>query len=314
MKLHKQAYFSREQTKQLLNRLKREKRFDLVLCNDVQNLPLAAELAASSKAKLYLDAHEYTPRQFVGNRALEEEEYWSSLINTYAARVDLMTSVCDRITFEYSTNFGLKCTSPVFNVPPYDATLLPCKSERETVRFVHCGLAIPNRNLENMIELVRSLNSRFSLTFFLVADRHGAYLEKLRQLASDCDRIHFRNAVPQDELVREINQFDLGLYLLKPDTFNQRYALPNKFFEFTQARLGIAVWPSPEMKSFVERYNLGVVSDDFTVKSMIAALKGLTNSNINEYKRNSHNIAREFSSIESTRAIRENVRLLIGEE
>ena len=37
-------------------------------------------------------------------------------------------------------------------------------------------------------------------------------------------------------IVRTINQFDLGVYLLPPVNFNSAHALPNKFFEFIQAR------------------------------------------------------------------------------
>ena len=57
------------------------------------------------------------------------------------------------------------------------------------------------------------------------------------------------------ELPRMANDYDVGLYLLPPTNFNQRYALPNKFFEFIQGRLAIAIGPSPEMAKLVERSN-----------------------------------------------------------
>ena len=70
------------------------------------------------------------------------------------------------------------------------------------------------------------------------------------------------------------------------------YALPNKFFEFIQARLAIAIGPSPEMARLVKQYNLGIVSQDFTPKSMAESLNSLTKEQIRQYKENANQTAK----------------------
>ena len=62
--------------------------------------------------------------------------------------------------------------------------------------------------------------------------------------------------------------------------------MPNKFFEFIQARLVVAISPSSEMEFYTKKYNLGVVADNFTPQSMAEKLNKLTISEIEQFKKN----------------------------
>jgi len=93
------------------------------------------------------------------------------------------------------------------------------------------------------------------------------------------------------EIAKNTNNYDIGLFLLSPDSFSYRMALPNKFFEFIQARLAVAIWPSPEMARLVKEYSCGIVSDDFSIESMAEKLNALSKEDIMAFKMNSHNAA-----------------------
>jgi hypothetical protein len=96
------------------------------------------------------------------------------------------------------------------------------------------------------------------------------------------------------ELVRMANSYDIGLYLLPPNNFNQRYALPNKFFEFIQARLAVAIGPSPEMAALVRRYACGVIAADFTPEALAGELNNLDTEQIYAFKKASDVAAAEL--------------------
>lgn len=279
---------------------------DTILCNDVDMLPVASEIKRRTGAKLYLDCHEYTPRQWDGDPNFKKMElYWDWVMKNYVPFVDYSTVVCKSIGDLYKKNYHLECENIVMNLPSKEDKLQPTPVIDGRIRMVHHGGLNRNRKLENMIELMDLLDDRFTLDFYLV-DIASTYFCELNNLAKGNDRINFHKPVPTQKICKEINQYDIGLFLLSPLCTNYRLALPNKFFEFIQARLGIAIWPSVEMKAILEEYNLGVCSGDFSLSDLAKKLNQITTRELEIYKRNSHQASEIFNSAKSIDIIRNN--------
>jgi len=153
--------------------------------------------------------------------------------------------------------------------------------------MIHHGGAQRARRLELMIDVMARLDQRFSLDFMLVGN-DASYLQELRNRASRDPRIRFVPPVRMEDICRMTNDYDVGLYLLPPLNFNQRFALPNKLFEFIQARLAIAIGPSPEMARIVRQHGVGVVADSFEPAALAGVLSSLTDQEVSLYKRASH--------------------------
>src|SRR5205823_126992 len=143
---------------------------------------------------------------------------------------------------------GVRATV-VRNAPPF-ADLQPSEVH-EPIRILHHGAALRGRGLEEMLRVADLLDDRFTLDFVLVEHTPG-FRDALIDRAKDNPRVRFPPPVPMRELVTLANGYDIGLYLLRPSNFNQLHALPNKFFEFIQGRLALAIGPSPEMAHLVE--------------------------------------------------------------
>jgi len=86
------------------------------------------------------------------------------------------------------------------------------------------------------------------------------------------------------EICQALNDYDMGIFLLPPVNFNYAHALPNKFFEFIQARLAVAIGPSPEMASIVEEYGFGVVAKSFNPADLGVALSRMSEADLVRYK------------------------------
>src|SRR5690606_39034067 len=82
---------------------------------------------------------------------------------------------------------------------------------------------------------------------------------------------------------------------IAPTTFNHLNALPNKVFDYVQARLCIVVGPSPDMQSFVQEHKVGYVTRDFTPASLAEVIDNMTAEKVFNAKINSHQKARELS-------------------
>ncbi|HEX7117797.1 MAG TPA: glycosyltransferase [Longimicrobiales bacterium] len=269
-------------------------RADVVIANDIDALPLAVRLARG--AKVIYDAHEYAPRQFENRRLFRWffQSYVTHLCRTYIPRADAMMTVGQEIAKRYEAETGVRPVV-VTNAPDY-ADLEPgAVAPGGRIRLVHHGRATPSRRLEKMIRAMDLLDERFELDFLLFGGSER-YREALEQQARPNPRIRFRDPVPMQDLPRFLNRYDMGIFLLEPFSFNARYALPNKLFEFIQARLAVAVGPSPEMARIVEEYGVGVVAEDFTPESFAAAIRSCTVERIGAFKRRAHEAARVLSA------------------
>lgn len=263
---------------------------DLVIANDIEALPVAGRVARG--AKVILDAHEYAPREMEDKLAWRvfRQRYIEYLCGRYIPTVSGMMTVAEGIAAEYRKHYGVNA-EVIRNTPGYEA-LQPSPVDGE-VRMIHHGAAIPARRIEGMLETMRHLDQRFKLDLMLLPTV-PRYLEGLKRRAGGDARIRFLPPVPTDQLVRFSNRYDVGLYLLQPSSFNNRYALPNKLFEFIQSRLMVAIGPSTEMADLVKRYQCGVVAEDFRPASLARALSKLTPDAVEKFKQNSDRAAREL--------------------
>jgi hypothetical protein len=189
----------------------------------------------------------------------------------------------------------------VTNAPPYQK-LQPSPVKGGVIRMIHHGVAISSRQLEKMIEMMKFLDERFRLDFMLMVSDY-AYLDHLKKLAANDDRIQFVSPVAMNEIPVICNQYDIGVFLLPPINFNYLNALPNKLFEFIQARLAVAIGPSPEMQRLVRQFDCGIVAEDFTPQALARSLSDLTVERIQYFKQQSHCAAKELCAEQNAKAI-----------
>jgi len=283
---------------------------DLILANDLQTLPLALKVARG--AKVILDAHEYAPRQNedVLSWRLLIKNYATYLCRKYIPQVHAMMTVCPGIAETYERDTGVK-PLVMTSAPDYE-DLEPnvMGGNGRRIRLIHHGAAAPSRKIENMIRMMDDLDERFELNFMFV-ESHPRYLRHLKRLAEKRSAIRFLPPQPMHQLPRYLNQFDIGVYLLEPTNFNHLHSLPNKFFEFIQARLGVAIGPSPEMARIVREHNLGVISEDFSPKRLAQCLRHLDPKTINFYKSQSHKAAQILSAEKNKELLLDLVKKLL---
>jgi len=268
--------------------------FDAVLADDVDTVPLALELGVP----VHADLHEYAPKQ---NTELRRWRWFVApyvrwLCREFVTRAASVTTVGQGIAEEYERELGIRA-EVVTNAAPY-AELEPSPvggGAGGPLRLVHAGAALRNRHLETLVEAAVATRTEVTLDLFLVPNDPG-YLAELRALAAGSDRVRLHEPLPYPELVRTLNGFDVGVHVLPPVSFNNAWALPNKFFDFVQARLGVVVGPSPEMARLVREHGIGAVAEDFTPAALTAVLDSLTPEQVAAWKQASHRAARPLSS------------------
>lgn len=270
-----------------------DRRFDAAIANDIDALGVTERIVGSDRT--HADLHEFFPGLHdqvpAWNRIRRPFLEW--LIRRDATRAASATTVSQTIADRYATEFGVVAgvvqnAAPLMHLEP-----LPVG---DPIRMVHSGGAQTNRRIEVMMEAAARTETNLTFDLFLTGEG-TEYANSLRELADSLgDRVTVHPPVPQGELVPLLNGFDVGIHILPATNTNNALALPNKFFDYVQARLGLVIGPTADMARLAEEYEIGSVADGFDVESVVGALDALDRGTIEKWKRNADAAAPRVSA------------------
>ncbi|WP_249353817.1 glycosyltransferase [Microbacterium sp. 2FI] len=270
--------------------------FDIVVANEARALPLARAVAGSPR--IWCDLHEWAPaeRSHVLSWRLLVAPFMDWVCRTYLPGVDAATTVNQSIATMYEEHFGAR-TEVVRNAMAYCPDLAPSPLASDRIRLVHSGGAVAGRNIEAIIEAVDLLGDRYSLDLYLIQPRQAdGYWRKLADRIAASAQTTLHPAVRPADLPQTLNAYDLGVFVLPPHTPNHRLMLPNKFFDFVQARLGIVFGPAVETDRLIRDHRLGVITEGYTAADLVRAIQGISREDVARFKQSAHDVAELLSS------------------
>ena len=267
--------------------------YDLVVANDARAFPLA--FAASGDAPVWADMHEWAAEEratiFVWRVLVGP--YMEALCQKYVPRATVVTSVSAGLAGLYSETYGVP-TEVIRNAADLQ-DLAPTPVDPHKIKLVHSGTADPERNIMELIDAVDGLGERFTLDLYLL-EVPGGHLKAIHKRVETAPRVTVHDPVPPDTLPRVLNEYDLGVFLYPIKTRSHLYHLPNKFFDFVQARLGLVFSPAPEIDAHIAKYGIGIITGDTTSDALVEALRDISADEVTAFKLASDRSARELSS------------------
>ncbi len=291
---------------QIKKHLKEIGNIHLFIVEDITLLPFATAYKKTfPNTKILIDLREYYPLEYEHDKEWLESfgAFFFHLCATYLPHVDLALTVSTGIAQKYQEVFHLSCEL-FYSLPPY-FPLQPSNIHPEKIQIVYHGFLSPDRNSHFLLEIAKHLDKRFHLYVLGLSNIKG-FLESLQQHAPK--NLSFLPPVAMQDIIPFTQQFDLGILTLTPNSFNNAHAMPNKFFEYIQARLGIITTPIPSITSFLSKYNLGVYSKDFHPHSLIDSINALCPKEIETFKNNAH----QASMILNTKQNQEKILSLVN--
>lgn len=301
--------FASSKVQSALNNILKQHEPEIVIVHDPLLIPYLFR-SGNPGFKVVYNAHEYHPLELDEDKVWLKTwgQYYYNLYKKYLGKIDLVINVCQSIADKCREEFG-KDSIVIPNAAAYQPSLKPSVPSAGIIRIIHHSVAIKERGLEIMIEALEQLGDNYQLDLMLVPG-DKAYFDELKNYIQNTNNVNLIKPVGFTEIVPLINQYDIGLYNLPPVSFNNKVALPNKFFEFIQARLCLVISPSVEMKKLVEKYDLGAVSRDFTAEAIAEVLRNLSVEQISRYKQNAHAVAHELSMEHFQKYLLENIEKL----
>lgn len=309
-KLHRfeTLYWSLYDFQSLLD-LFRQKKYALIIANDIDTLPFVLRIA--NDAKILLDLHEYAPRHFEDQLIWRFffQEFNKYLCRTFMKKAHKIITVSTGIAGEYKREYGINA-EVITNAADY-VDLSPSSTNSENIRIISHGMANPSRRLELMVTIMDYMDPRFHLDLMLLP-ANPRYYKKLKTMAVRRRNVSMIPPVSREKIVPVTNNYDLSFLVFKPYTINLKYGAFNKFFESLQARLGIVTGPSPESQvEVVNKYECGIVVDSFDPRRIAGQLNQLTAEQIREFKQKAHLAAGELTSQKNMEKLGKIVKHLI---
>ncbi len=259
--------------------------FDVVFVNDVLTIPIGLETGKP----VHADIHEY---------ALDQGKSWRwrtfvrPMLRWTASllpQVDSVSMSSPGHSARYHDLFDFE--DIIVTSSPRERPILRPTTERNDgpIRLVHLGVGVEHRSLDMPLMSVQRANEAkpgsVELDFYLVpGDR--SYIERLKDKAGDSKitGVRFCKPVEFDEIVETLHEYDAAVVYFPPKTLSLKHTLPNKFFEAVQARIGVIIGPSDEMRPYLSEYGFGVATPDWTQQSLDEVIQSLNWEDINKWK------------------------------
>lgn len=267
-------------------------RKDILLANDIDTLIPNYIVSKLFNIPLIFDSHElFSEVPELVNRPLVKS-FWKKieevLIPKIKYKYTVSSSIAAHYQIKYKTHFEV-----IRNVPMKKIELNNSKSGilLKKNAIIYQGALNKGRGLELMIETMNYLNNT---VLYILGD--GDISNELKQLVKALklnEKVIFLGKIQPDFLLSITSQASLGISIEEDLGLNYRFALPNKLFDYIQAKIPILVSDLPEMSSLVSQYKIGEVIIERNPDTIAKLIKSMI-ENKNLYQQNLENAAKEL--------------------
>lgn len=263
---------------------------DMLIANDLDTLPANFFAAKIKGCRLLFDSHEYFPetpevfqRQFVRN-------FWTLTERLLIKGCDGHYTVSSALAEIYRKKYGLNF-QVIRNLP--FRIQMPVKDSAHPF-ILYQGALNPGRGLELMIRtmpLIPHAN--------LVIAGDGPEMKKLRQTVEMMqleNRVQFTGMLLPPDLKKLTVKAAVGISIEEPLGQSYKVALPNKVFDYIQARVPVLVSGLHEMRQLVLQYKVGMVLMEHTPENLSEVMNTmlLDVAGRNQWKQNLEKAAAEL--------------------
>lgn len=247
-------FYAELQLRLLLALIKMPKKNSIILANDLDTLIPATIVSKIYNLPLVVDFHEIFSEMPSLKEGSIQKRVWKLIETQLVPRVKYSYTVSNSYANWFNESYGIE-PEIIKNVPKQREA--PNNSETLGQKIViYQGAINPSRGIDKMVLSMKFLDQ---VQLWIIGD--GPLLEEYKTLAKNTgveDKVRFFGKLSPTELKEITPKANLGLSLEEDNGLSYRYALPNKVFDYIQARIPILGSSDlPEIKELIEKYNIG---------------------------------------------------------
>lgn len=259
-----------------------EHQFDAVHVHDFPLLRVAVRIAHLRGVPLVYDSHEFYPVQSCFTK--KQQRKFLAVERANIRRCDHVITVNPYIAQMMGRTHDVPEPTVILNACTLESTLTPKQTPdaRRAARleqglpldafiFVYQGWISSERNLESMIEAMRSVSE----SAILLIIGYGAHVESLKNLAQTLgvsNRVIFFGRIESAQLPAITKLCDAGIIPYSAVDEMHRYCSPNKLFEFIGAQIPIVAADLPYLRDVIDGQKIGWLCDTESPQALAHAM------------------------------------------
>ncbi len=262
--------------------IKRNIRYcDIIHTHDLSCLIGPAQHKNEAQCILIYDSHELWT-EMSGEFSLPFKKIMSHYENKYIKNADYLITVCEPIARELKKKYKTENFDIIYNAPDFtyiDIVESKQKSAQmkkeynipqETKIILYLGRYELGRGLIELIEAMKYVKNGI-----LFMRGYGRMEGELRSYVINkkiSERVIFLNPVSMEEMVKTSTFADIGIIPYKPVNLNNKFAAPNKLFEYMMAGLAIVAFRSEITEKMIMQTDTGEVFDNHSPTEIARAI------------------------------------------
>ncbi|MDY7010750.1 MAG: glycosyltransferase family 4 protein [Planctomycetota bacterium] len=240
---------------------------DVIHVHDLPCLKVSVCASHRLRTPLIYDAHELYPE--INTLSRMQKRTLSRMEKRLVRHCDRIITVNPFIAEEIAKRYSIFEPTVIYNAidrpEGFDPTVAPNRF-RESMPIpagdgilLYQGWMSKTRGLQDLVRAMKMVDDNVHLVMM----GYGEARDELEQIVREenlGERVHFKEAVGQDELLYWTASADAGIIPYQPIDLNNYYSSPNKLFEFIQASLPIIANDLPFLRKVVAGEGFGVVA------------------------------------------------------
>ena len=156
--------------------------------------------------------------------------------------------------------------------------------------IVYQGVIQKYRGIGKLLKLIKS-SSDITAIIIGDGDSKDMYVNQVKQY-NILNKVKFVGRVPYLDLLEYTSACDIGWLVIRGHGVSNKFALPNKLFEYALMGLPIISSSLKNMQNIINKYNLGLIVDENNIDDQLKAVKKIKDGAFDTINRN---IERKFT-------------------
>ncbi|MFK5959170.1 MAG: glycosyltransferase [Lutibacter sp.] len=262
------------------------KKNNILLSNDLDTLLPNFMMSKLLQIPLVFDSHELFS-ELPSIRGRYSQKVWRFLENWLVPKQKYFFTVSGSIANWFYENYGVK-PLVLKNFPRYKNT--PFK-EAQHKYILYQGSLNKGRGLLALIKAMQTIEIPLKIA------GEGPYKSKIEKKIIELkleNKVLLLGNLDPEKLVLITQNATLGISLEEDLGLSYRYSLPNKLFDYIQAKTPVLATYLPEIKNVVESYKVGEIIEDHSPKNIVKGISKILENGKYYYQLNLEEASKEL--------------------